>query len=70
MDTPDDKIAYREHIVTDQGNGGAYCSNCHTDLTARHPLYKIPNLQNNHCTGCGYKIIEGGLYIQSGGSDF
>ena len=27
------KIAYIESIVTDQGNGGSYCSNCDQDLT-------------------------------------
>ena len=27
------KIAYIESIITDQGNGGSYCSNCKVDLT-------------------------------------
>ena len=59
--------ATREHIVTDQGNGGAHCSNCGYDLTSRFP-YTDP--VPNPCPGCGLEWEEGGMYINYGGSDF
>lgn len=56
-----DKIATRDHIVTDQGNGGCYCSNCRADLTEN---------PSNTCLNCGYELIEGSIFINQGGSDF
>lgn len=56
--------AYREHIVTDQGNGGAYCSECLADLTS-----DINGKAPYPCPGCGAEYEEGGLYVNMGGSD-
>lgn len=56
---------YREHIVCDQGNGGAYCSKCGANLSSGF-LKPAPY----PCPGCGAEWVEGGMYIQSGGSDF
>jgi hypothetical protein len=63
----EEKIARREHNVTDQGNGGAYCSECHHDLTQYYPC---TNPTPNPCPGCGLRWVEGGLHINYGGSDF
>jgi len=60
-----ENIAFREHIVTDQGNGGSSCSHCNYDLGS-NPLknYDI-------CPGCGYKLINRPIHPYSfGGSDF
>ncbi|MFH1065635.1 MAG: hypothetical protein V1734_03985 [Nanoarchaeota archaeon] len=60
------KTATREHIVTDMGNGMAYCSNCEYNLGSDPiEIYKI-----KICPGCGYTLYEGGIYINRGGSDF
>jgi len=60
----EEKIAYREHIVTDMGNGSSYCSNCHYNFG--------PEASKHYesCPGCGYRIKEGSTYINWGGSDF
>ncbi|MEK6969511.1 MAG: hypothetical protein AABW48_03720 [Nanoarchaeota archaeon] len=60
----EEKVATREHIVTDQGNGVAYCSNCNYNF-GPDPLkeYKI-------CPGCNYTLTEGKIDILPGGSDF
>lgn len=53
--------AIREHLVIDQGNGGAYCSNCSADLTAYSEI----------CPKCGLPLIEGNIGGYGfGGSDF
>ena len=78
-----DKRATIDHIVTDMGNGGAYCSHCSNDLTSYidsyhkelrkaldrglEELWKMPDLQ---CPKCEYKLREGSLYVSTGGSDF
>jgi len=70
--------ATREHVVTDQGNGGAYCSNCGYDLTSKmNPDFWANNSVYNYflpvpnpCPGCGLEWEEGGTYINYGGSDF
>ena len=33
METKKENVAYIESMVTDQGNGWSYCSNCNFDLT-------------------------------------
>lgn len=53
-------MATREHIVTDQGNGGAYCSNCGWDVTKHY----------NECPNCLQELSEGSMYISTGGSDY
>lgn len=60
----EERIATREHSVTDQGNGGSYCSNCYYDFGSD------PSKHYETCPGCNYKIVEGGIYINRGGSDF
>jgi hypothetical protein len=60
------RIAYREHIVTDMGNGGAFCSHCQYDLGS--DPFEIIKIKK--CPGCGYTLYEGGMYINGGGSDF
>jgi uncharacterized paraquat-inducible protein A len=52
--------AQRMHIVTDQGNGGAYCSQCDTTLKGDEAI----------CPGCKSELEDGDLYISQGGSDF
>ena len=56
---------YREHIVTDQGNGGAFCSKCGANLSS--PFGEPAPYP---CPDCGAEWIEGGMYVQGGGSDF
>jgi hypothetical protein len=55
------KIATIEVIITDQGNGSSYCSNCNNDLAENTP---------KTCPFCGYKLIKGSIFINQGGSDF
>ena len=55
-----------ERIVTDMGNGGAYCSNCHYCLDGGDPLVRVPL----KCPNCKEEFKEESLYISSGGSDF
>ena len=57
------KIASREIIVTDQGNGGAYCDNCQASQD-------VGEFYPDNCPGCGYKIIAGSVYINRGGSEY
>ena len=64
MDNLEKKIATREHIATDQGTGGSYCSNCNYNLGSD------PGKDYPKCPGCDYKLIQGSMYIQQGGSDF
>jgi ferredoxin len=52
--------ALREHIVCDQGCGGAYCSNCSANVTDEYDA----------CPKCKLPLVEGGMYVQGGGSDF
>jgi hypothetical protein len=59
---------YREHIVTDQGYGDAFCSKCGANLSCTGPLGLDP--APYPCPGCGSEYAEGGTYLQSGGSDF
>ncbi len=66
MDQETTRVAYREHVVCDQGNGGAYCSVCGYDLTSKDFETPVPN----PCPGCGNIWEEGGMYVQGGGSDF
>lgn len=66
------KKATREHCVTDQGNGGAYCSNCGHSLDAPHNgLGMDIGSAPNPCPGCGLEWEEGSISGYSfGGSDF
>ena len=57
-------IARREHVVTDQGNGGSYCSHC------RYSFGSDPSKEFDACPNCQYQIVEGDISIQQGGSDF
>ena len=60
-----EKIAFREHLITDQGNGGSYCTNCKCDLGSD------PCKNYDTCPGCGYKLVNGEIHPYSfGGSDF
>ena len=60
------RVAFVEHIVTDQGNGSAYCGNCDTYLGS-NPL-QLPKT----CFKCGYALVEGEghVFVNRGGSDF
>ena len=58
------RVALRNHVVNDQGNGSSYCSHCNSDLGSN------PSKQYDSCPGCGYKLVEGDLSIEQGGSDF
>jgi hypothetical protein len=60
----EERVAFREHVVTDQGNGGSSCSNCRYDFGGGAMV------SYDKCPGCGYKLLEGGVYINRGGSDF
>lgn len=60
----EEMVATREHLVTDQGNGMSYCSNC------QYNLGTDPSIVYKECPGCEYKLIEGKLYLPQGGSDF
>lgn len=60
----EDKVAKREHIVTDQGNGGSYCDHCNYDLGPD------PSVEYERCPKCNYRLVEGSIFINSGGSDF
>lgn len=61
----EEKIATREHVVTDQGNGGSYCSHCQYDLG------NDPGIKYDKCPGCDYRLIEGTCKpYEFGGSDF
>jgi len=62
--TLEEKVAFREHIATDMGNGGSYCSNCLFDLGPD------PSKSYDKCPKCSYRLLEGSLYVSSGGSDF
>ena len=54
-----------EHIVTDMGNGGAYCGNCERRL-ASDPR-EIPRV----CPNCKAILVEANhVFISPGGSDF
>lgn len=60
-------MAKIEVIITDMGNGGAYCSNCGQDLDHGDPFITIPN----HCPKCKEPLTERSEpYINQGGSDF
>jgi len=64
IESLEDKIATREHIVSDQGNGASYCSNCDynfgSDFSKKYEV----------CPGCDYKLVPGKIHINRGGSDF
>jgi len=60
----EEKVATREHIVTDQGNGGYYRSNC------QYNLGSDPSRKYETCPGGDYKLIEGKIWINEGGQDF
>ncbi|MBW3015622.1 hypothetical protein KY330_04325 [Candidatus Woesearchaeota archaeon] len=51
----EEKVAYRNHIVCDQGNGGSYCSNC------QYFLGSDPSIGYDRCPNCNYKLKEGSL---------
>ena len=53
-------FAYRQHVVTDQGNGGAYCGSCSANLDDEYDL----------CPKCKLPLVEGSLGYSMGGSDF
>ena len=56
------KVARIDSIITDQGNGGSYCSECGIAIS----LDPVPKT----CPGCGLPLIFGDVYINQGGSDF
>ena len=59
------RTATIEHVVCDQGNGGAYCGNCQTHLGS-DPM-NLPRV----CPNCQATLVgSGSVYIQTGGSDF
>lgn len=59
------QTTYIEHIVTDCGNGAAYCGNCGEQL-ATDP-FKIPKT----CPRCKCQLIDiGDIWTNNGGSDF
>ena len=60
------KVAFVEHIVTDQGNGSSYCGNCGTYLGSN------PLMVYKACFKCDYVLVdgEGHTFVSSGGSDF
>lgn len=60
----EERVAKREHITTDQGNGNSYCSNCEYDLGSD------PRVKYEECPKCKYKLVEGSVFINKGGSDF
>jgi len=62
--TLEEKVAYRNHVVTDMGNGASFCSNCDYNF-GPDPLKSYKK-----CPGCDYKLKDGSMYINSGGSDF
>ena len=76
--------AYISHIVTDQGNGGAFCSNCSQTISeilqekwhqeALEAVSSQRGIQHfpDHmvCPGCGAHLADGGVSVQIGGSDF
>lgn len=53
-----------QHVVTDQGNGGAYCSGCLCTLGSDPS--KIPDV----CPKCHKAFTGSDIYVSSGGSDF
>jgi len=54
-------------IVTDMGNGGAFCNVCNCDLDHGNPLNEIPP----QCPQCGETFTSRSEpYINMGGSDF
>ncbi len=53
-------------IVTDMGNGGAYCSECSCCLDGGNPLNEIPP----NCPQCGEKFTDRSEpFINMGGAD-
>lgn len=59
------KTAFIKHIVTDQGNGGAYCSSCEYMLGCEP--FALPT----DCPRCGAALTDSGdVFIPTGGSDF
>lgn len=59
-----EKVAFREHITTDMGNGGSYCSNC------KYNLGSDPSKAYEKCPRCDCRLREGGMFVNRGGSDF
>lgn len=53
-------FAFRQHVVTDQGNGGAYCGSCSANLDNEYDI----------CPKCKLPLVEGGINGSFGGSDF
>lgn len=52
-----------DSIVTDQGNGGSYCSGCDAPIDLdKDDLEK--------CKHCGRKLVWGEVSVNEGGSDF
>jgi hypothetical protein len=55
-----------EVIVTDMGNGGAYCSECGCCLDGGNPLNDLPT----HCPQCNEQLTGyAAPFINMGGSD-
>ncbi len=63
---PDKDFAYIESLITDQGNGSSWCSHCDYDLTDF--IHKL--VMPKECPGCKKKLVFGGTFIPTGGSDF
>lgn len=62
---------YRRHVVTDQGNGGAYCSKCGHDLTSRSWFGEKEDPPIYPCPGCGAEWEDTDVSGYGfGGSDF
>ncbi len=60
---------YRMHVVTDQGNGGAYCSKCGHNLTSGAQFGADPPIYP--CPGCGAEWEDTDISGYGfGGSDF
>jgi len=52
----EEKVAYRLHVVNDQGGGGPYCSDCNFWLGSD------PGKSFDKCPACDCKVIDEGVY--------
>lgn len=62
----DEKTATIEHLVTDMGNGAAFCSACDYNLNGGNPTKVLPS----SCPKCGAKFTSHSTYVNQGGSDY
>lgn len=55
-----------EYIVTDMGNGAAFCSECGYCLDNGNPMFVMPA----KCPECDTELVKNDVFINMGGSDF